>query len=353
MKNKKKTKTIIIAVIAVLIFASAMVFMLLSQKVKMNKGYVTGNTAGNLNNGGLFCESEGIVYFSNLYDDGCLYSMNADGTDMKKLSTSKVTSINADSNYVYYYMDSAKKGESYVQRNYGIFRSKRNGKDSHCLKRGNAITIQLCGNYLFYQSFSNYNQNGTELYKIKIDKSEDILVADYLVNPACIVDGVMYFSGTQDDHYLYTLNTYNHSVAVQWTGADVWNPIYYGGYYYYMDVANNYRLCRYFPVENSIEVLTEDRVDCFNVYGDYIYYQKNSQSEPALKRMYIDGSGNEVVASGNYTNINMTADYVYFTVFGSNTPMYRTPTMGPVNVTVFDAAETAAIAEQAKEAKKK
>ena len=49
----------------------------------------------------------------------------------------------------------------------------------------------------------------------------------------------------------------------------------------------------------------------------------------------------------------MTADYVYFTVFGSDTPMYRTPTMGPVNVTVFDAAETAAIAEQAKEAKKK
>ena len=45
MKNQKKTKTIIIAVIAVLIFASAMVFMLLSQKVKMNKGYVTGNTA--------------------------------------------------------------------------------------------------------------------------------------------------------------------------------------------------------------------------------------------------------------------------------------------------------------------
>ncbi len=60
MKNKKKTKTIIISVIAVLIFASVMVFMLLSQKVKMNKGYVTGNTAGNLNNGGLFCESESL-----------------------------------------------------------------------------------------------------------------------------------------------------------------------------------------------------------------------------------------------------------------------------------------------------
>ena len=87
---KKKTRTIIIAAVAILIFASVMVFMLLSQRVKMNKGYVNGNTAGNLNNGGLFCESEGIVYFSNLYDDGCLYSMNPDGTDMKKLSLSLI-----------------------------------------------------------------------------------------------------------------------------------------------------------------------------------------------------------------------------------------------------------------------
>lgn len=353
MKKKKKIRMIIIAVIAVLVFASAMIFMLLSQRVKMNKGYITGNTAGNLNNKGLFCESEGIVYFSNLYDDGCLYSMNPDGTNLKKLSTSRVTSINADSNYLYYYMDSAKKGESYVQRNYGIFRSKLNGKDSQCLKRGNAITIQLCGNYLFYQNFDNYNQKGTELYKIKIDKSEDVLLADYLINPACIVDGIMYFCGTRDDHYLYSMNTYNHSISVEWTGGDVWNPVYYGGYYYYMDVANNYRLCRFFPAENSVKVLTEDRVDFFNIYGDYIYYQKNSQSEPALKRMYIDGSENEVVAAGNYSNVNLTSNYAYFTAYDQDTPMYRTPIQGPVNVTVFDAAEQAAIAEQEKAEKKK
>lgn len=349
-RMKRRTKTIIFSVIGALAFITVMIVMLLSQRVKMNEGYVTGNTPGNLNNGGLFCESSNAIYFSNLYDDGCLYSMSPDGTNMKKISTSKVISINADPHYLYYYMDSAKKGESYVQRNYGIFRTTLNGKDSQCLKRGNAITIQLCGNYLFYQNFDNSNQNGTELYKIKIDKSEDVLVADYLVNPACIVDGLLYYSGTQDNHYLYAMNTANHSSSVILT-EDVWNPIYYGGYYYYMDVSENYRLCRFFPAENIIEVLTNDRVDTFNIYGDYIYYQKNSQSEPALKRMYLDGSAAETVAEGNYSNINMTSSYVYFTAFGEDTPMYRTPTSGPVQVTTFDEAETAAEAEKAKEEK--
>ena len=61
--------------------------------------------------------------------------------------------------------------------------------------------------------------------------------------------------------------------------------------------------------------LTHDRVDCFNLAGGYIYYQKNSADEPALKRMALDGSNVEIVASGNYTHINATSRYVYFTAF--------------------------------------
>ena len=113
-----------------------------------------------------------------------------------------------------------------------------------------------------------------------------------------------------------------------------------------MDVANNYRLCRYFPTENSVEVLTKDRVDAFNILGDYIYYQKNSKTEPALKRMYTDGSNVEIVAQGNFSNISMTSNYVYFTAFDSETPIYKTPTYGPVMITAFDAAEAAVVVEE-------
>lgn len=343
--NSKK-RTIIILTVIFLIIITVFTVMLLQQRVKMNDTPVTGNTAGNLNNGGLFCESEGMVYFSNPYDNGCLYSMNPDETDIKKLTTASVSSINADSHYLYYYLDSSQKGSGlgYVQRTYGIYRSKLNGKAQECLKRGNAITLQLCGNYLYYQNFDNNNKNGTELFKVKIDKSEDIRVADYNVNPASCVNGIIYYNGTENDHYLYSLNTSNDAVSLVWDG-DVWNPVYENGYFYFMNVSDNYSLCRYLPNENMVEKLTNDRIDFFNVCGNYIYYQKSSQSEPALKRMYLDGSGVETVAEGIYKNLNATSQYLYFSSFSSDTPVYKTPVNGAVNVTTFDAAAGAVVGE--------
>ena len=37
------------------------------------------------------------------------------------------------------------------------------------------------------------------------------------------------------------------------------------------DVENNYRLCRYSLSRNEVEVLTEERIDCFNVGYGYVY----------------------------------------------------------------------------------
>ena len=59
--------------------------------------------------------------------------------------------------------------------------------------------------------------------------------------------------------------------------------------------------------------------------------------------MALDGSNVEIVASGNYTHINATSRYVYFTAFEVETPVYRTPVSGPISVTTFDAAREAAL----------
>ena len=125
---------------------------------------------------------------------------------------------------------------------------------------------------------------------------------------------------------------------------DVYMPVIEGNTVYGIDIHDNYSLIRLNTTDGSKTLLDTGRIDLLNVTDSYIYYQ-TSGSTPQLKRIRRDGSDMEVVANGAYSNINATSQYVYFTQFGSDTPVYKTPASGPVNVTTFDRASQAAIAE--------
>ena len=53
---KKKISIIIAVIVVIALIAAAVIFHYLSNRTHFNEGYVNGNTAGNLYNGGLFCE---------------------------------------------------------------------------------------------------------------------------------------------------------------------------------------------------------------------------------------------------------------------------------------------------------
>ena len=78
MENKKRTIILISCVILLIAIIGVAAFFR-GRTAPVPEGTL-GNTAGNLNNRGLFCEYNGKVYFSNAYDDGTLYSMNPDET---------------------------------------------------------------------------------------------------------------------------------------------------------------------------------------------------------------------------------------------------------------------------------
>ncbi|MBP3475467.1 MAG: DUF5050 domain-containing protein [Lachnospiraceae bacterium] len=337
-----RQKNILILSITGVVVILLLLLVIFSGHISFNDENTTGNTAGNLNNGGYFCETEDRVYFANAYDNYALYSMNPDETDLKKLNDNSVSSINAGGNYLYYAMSSNSNGSGlgFVRKTSGIYRSKLNGSGVVCLDRCHIVTMQLCGNYLYYEKYDN--TDAVSLDKIKINKKEQQTLAAERINPNCYVNGQIYYQGTEEDHYLHVLNTATDTTDVLWQG-DIWNPVYQNGYIYYMDVADNYRLCRYSMSDDIVEVLTNDRIDMFNVYGDYIYYQVSSKDAPALKRMLTDGSSQELVREGVYQNINITSQYVYFNAFNEETPVYKTSTYGPVNVTTFDAGMQAAL----------
>lgn len=332
MKNDKKNLIIVCSVLLGLII---IVFLFsFGSSVKELPADTIGNTAGNLNNGGLFCEYNGKVYFSNAYDFGTLYVMNSDETDVKKLNDSVVKYINASDSYLVYYQEGVHTDDdlSSIVQNYGIFRTDLKGKNADCIDDSICTGLVLAGNHIYYQHYDN--EKYTSLYKSDLSGKNRQEIEDAIINPHCVSNGTIYFNGTDGDHYLYGLNTGTDSIATIWSG-NVWNPVVSGSYVYYMDLSNHYGLSRYSLINNEVEILTNDRVDFFNLAGNMIYYQTAGKDNQALKRMHLDGSNNEVVHAGVHTNINITSRYVYFNEFSLDTPIYHTPVNGGY-VSIFE-----------------
>ncbi|MCM1024843.1 MAG: DUF5050 domain-containing protein [Roseburia sp.] len=318
----KTLKNVLIVLGAILLLVGMGVALFFSDRIPMNSADTVGNTAGNLNNEGLFCESDGTVYFSNTSAGGVLCAMDPDETNVRQINSLKVRNILAGGKFLYFYQTDAVSDNLFAQ-----FQGKKSfnrcdlkGNNMTVLTRDVVVTGQLAGNYLYLLTSA---PSKISFYKLKIDKSEQVDLADYNINPACVSNGLLYYNGTQQDHYLYALNTANDVVSEVWRG-NLWYPVAEGDFIYYLDVEGNYRLCRYSLSRNEIQILTQDRVDCFNVGSGYIYYQKNG-NEPELRCMRTDGSDNFALAKGNYTHINMTSRYVYFQPYGDETTTYHSP----------------------------
>lgn len=343
MSNKETKKPIaffiVLGVLALLIIALTIVDKF-SKSVPDNPSGTVGNTAGNIYNSGLFCEDDGVVFFANVYDQNALYSMNPDGTNLKKLISAKVKYINAGGNYLYYYMtdSSTSTGLGFIRRVMGIYRCQKNGKGVQTISRDPSLEMILIGNDIYYQHYDN--QTAVNLHKINTEGENDTKLASEIINPAGVYGDVIYYANQTDNHFLYVLDTANDSMS-EYVKYNVWNPIRQGNFIYFIDLSNNHKLARYSIENDDIEILSSDRVDCYNLNTDYIFIQTNDPENPALKRLSIDGSFEETVMEGIYTSINMTSNYVYFSPFDNQSMMYKTPSFGSINVTEFDAAKVA------------
>lgn len=333
MKKKNARKKIIGSIVLIVIaaaLAGGVIYSLLPDEISVNDPAHIGNTAGNLANGGLFCEMNGKVYFSNSYENGNLYVMNSDETEITKLNDLNVFSLNVGGGYIYFGQGSSRfSGEGFgiFRAKPGLMRSKINGKDIKTMMSFPITTATLGGNEIFYQS-------GAQLFRIGTDGENDRQINSDNINPSSYVNGTIYYANAGSNHFVYALNiSSGHSSVV--FEANAFNAIYEGGYIYYMDLDNNYRLCRYSIFDNVIEILATDRVDFYNVGHGVIFYQKNSRTEPALIRMNLDGSNQEIIREGNHNHINMTSRYVYFQAFGDETTTYKAPLYGSPSVSFF------------------
>lgn len=308
-------KKIIAAALITLSLISIGLYAYFNEKIYYDSEDTVGNSAGNTYNGGLFCEIDGTIYFSNHRDDGMLYSMDADCTQIKKLSNDKVASLNADSHYLYFsrlnYAKADYSPNIFNYQNSGLYRMSRKNQSVSMLYDGLNLTACLAGNTLYYQ---HYDKNkGIELYQVSIDKKEEGLLLSDAILPASVRDGRLYYAGELYDHYLHALNLKTKSDTII-SENYCYLPIVTKAYIYFIAPADGYHLCRMSHDGSGVETLAEDFCFTYNISNDerYLYYQIDGGSDNRLVKLDLASGMKTTLIDGNFNKIHVTSNYVFF-----------------------------------------
>ena len=334
-RQKNKAKNIIIGVGAILVVVVCIVVGMLmaeNNKFRYNQEGAVGNLTGNLFNGGTFCQYEDKIYFANPADNGTLYSMNEDGTDIKKLYDDTASYIQVINGYIYYVRTNDAAEEEAIRGTlYGIYRLKIGSSHPVTIYNGIVDSMVVCGNYIYFKAYDE--KNLVEFKKVKVDGKELSVVSSEDYDALTVWNNDVYFTTPNGGGELKYVNAGSDAIHTSSEG-NYFMPSFSDGYFYYIDLSNDMKLCRMSLTSNNVTILDEGRCINYNVSSEYgvIYYQLEDEDGHRLRRMDIFGTNKTTIAEGDYCNIHITKNYTYYNkyVSAAEKPLYCVETNGNI-----------------------
>ncbi len=333
MRIKKVALFIMISVFVILIFIQCQ-----SSKPIRNEDGITGNTAGNLLNGGLYCESNGTIYFSNPKDDGTLYSMNMEDNTFKKLSDDKVSYINVIGDYIYYIRLNYQKeanGRSVLSRfnSSGICRTNKKGNSLKILYNHPCNVLNVTGNNAYYQRANEAGK--AALYSMNINGSDEKELLTEEVLPLSIKDNILYFVGREYNHNIRIMDIRSGQNSVLYKD-NCYAPIRMNDDIYYMSLTDNYAIYRIKADGSNPTPVVTERCSTFNVTkdGGYLYYQVDDNANNRICMLNLLTGESDTIMEGNYKQLHLTNNHLFFQDFNDMNSYYIP--IGSTTVTVFN-----------------
>lgn len=317
---KKHKLVFIISLILVILTICLSIFFITRSKepedVISNDTF--GNTPGNLYNKGQFCEDGNTIYFSNYLDGGCLYSMSNDLDNFKKISKDNVSYINVNNKYIFYSrmnLDNSSSVFTSLLNTSGLYRCDKKGKQLLSLYEEPSGLVSQYGNYVYYQHYNN--QTGLTMYKVRIDGDGELKISDHAILPGSFIGDNMYYSEMDNNHFIYEYNTKLGTSKVFLEKRSMY-PIINGDYIYYISIDDNYGIYRYPTSGGEPECLVNNYCSSYNITdgGRYLYYQIDELEDSKFCRLDLETKENTILMTGNYCNINITTNYVFFSTIG-------------------------------------
>ena len=317
----KVLKRVIILVVAVAIVAGLGYYKYINTVTYFNDPGTNGNTIGNLYGNGLFCETDGVVYFANPNDKSRIYKMNPDESDIEIVANDSVYFINADSHYLYYSRNNNQDNANFVLdvNTESLCRMTKKNKKVIILDQANCNAVALAGNKVVY--FHYDSEDATSLYSVGIDGENREQLSKSAIDPRCMVGEKLYYAGVERDHNLHSMNldTKDSSFVSE---ENLWMPIVDGDTLYYMNLDENNRVYKNTLSGDDKVGITTYGTSGYNISGNYLYYQSIKGNPDGLYRVDITTGSEELLAEGEFNNINVTSKYVYFADFYSGTTFH-------------------------------
>ena len=316
---KKRPLAFIIPVAVIIVLIIVISIVRTVNKIPKNDDTVTGNSAANLVQGGLFCEDDDKVYFINTYDSNHLYKMDKNCENIEMISDDSCKCLNVAGDYIYYVRDNAAGKDItviYSTELYGVVRMKKDGSAKTTLYSGISDSLALSANTLIY------NAGTTELTTktISIRGKDDTAIAEGGQDNGSLHGGILYYADTTTTHAIYSMDIETGKSTLLYD-VNAYKCIYYDGSLYFSDMDSDYALTRINMNTGEKTVIVNERVINFNIYNGYIYFQSETGTH-ALKRINTFGEGLITICEGDISTISCTEKYVFIQFFGS-TAYYR------------------------------
>lgn len=334
----KKTKTIVNTIVVVAVLTAVIILGKITSKLPKNPVGFTGNSAGNLYNKGLFVEDDKNIYFANLYDNGCLYRMDKNLGNIRKLSKDSVHYLNLDngSDFLYYsrvnYLNNTLGGTGFDLATAGIYRYKIKNGSLTQFYRNTAGTVLLFGNHLFFQTHGDDGDFDLSGICVTTNKPKISPYSTGYFVPVSTRDNLIFYSGVEENHCLYTFDVSSKETTL-YADVDAYQPIATKDGVYFLSLSDNYSLCFLPNGETTPRILSDARIFTYNLSADgkTIYYQVDKENSRICR--FDPETGTETtLLTGDFCNLNTVSDYLFFTDYKEITCYCYNGKTGDLNI---------------------
>lgn len=254
----------------------------------------TGNTPGNIVNGGsIVQQGDWLYYISNT--DFTLYKMRTDGNGRVQICDDQALYLNVIGDMIYYQNFSDNR-TVYKIKTDGTGREKLNGDPSQF--------VTVADGWIYY-----YHMDDEKLYKIRTDGTDRTQLTDacsYYIN---VVDDWVYYTDLSAIYKIRTDGT--DRTKIMYCNPGCGYLIVDGDWLYYLNDTQKGIICRARLNGMRPTEICGDQSEYFNVEDDWIYYS-NYDDERSMYKVRTDGTERTKLGGADSMDICIVEGWLYY-----------------------------------------